>query len=140
MAASRTGYGTENSVEHVLAKKVVFGDIGDGDLVIGTLSNAVVVDTFCVVETVFNAGTSCVLDIGTAGDPDGFATDYDVLASVGSIARDTAIATSNDCVITTDTNIVCSLVAVGTAATTGSAWVGVKFIPMQAFKSSGVIG
>jgi hypothetical protein len=57
---------------HYLAKTIVFGD-DDVVVPIGTLPpNAIVIDVGCAVTTAFSANS--VLDIGTAADPDAFAS------------------------------------------------------------------
>jgi len=77
-----------------------------------------------VVSQAFNAGTTNVLDLGTAADPDGFATDL-ALGTVGVIPTD-EMATSNDAgPYAADTELVAVVDLTGTAATTGigRAWV-----------------
>lgn len=70
---------------------------GDTTFTIGELpENARVVDAGAWVETAFD-GTTPVLDIGTAADTDGFATDLDVSA-VGLKKAD-ELATSDDLVV-----------------------------------------
>lgn len=75
-----------------------------------------------VVTTAFNGNSSNILDIGTAADVDGFATDL-ALGTVGVIAAD-EMATTNDAYCATDTLIQCFVTSTAAAsAGAGMAWV-----------------
>jgi hypothetical protein len=102
------------------AASVTLGVVPPGSIIIGG---------GVVISTVFNAGTTNVIDIGTTADPDGLATDL-AAGTAGLIVAD-ELATSNDLYTTTDVTIVASYAQTGTAATTGVAHVFVQFIPLD---------
>lgn len=114
-------------VTHVISKDFTFADDGS-TLTIGVAPvGATVIRGGVVVSTAFNAGTTNVLDIGTSGDADGFATDL-ALGTVGVISAD-EMATTNDAgPFTSDTTITCTVDLTGTAATTGVGRAWVEFI------------
>lgn len=114
-------------VTHVISKDFTFADNGL-TLELGYVPvGATVIRGGVVVSTAFNAGTGNVLDIGTAADPDGFATDL-ALGTIGVIAAD-EMATTNDAgPFTSDTQIVCVPALSGTAATAGVGRAWVEFI------------
>jgi hypothetical protein len=113
---------------HYLRKGITIADIGlTVDLGV-VPAGAIVVDAGVIVTTAFNSGTTDVLDIGTSGDTDGFATDLD-LRTAGRIVAD-ELATSNDLgPYATDTTLQGVLASTGTAATTGAGEIYVAFIP-----------
>lgn len=114
---------------HYLAKEFTFADDGS-DLTLGYIpAGSIVLRGGVAVITAFNAGSTNVLDIGTAADPDGFATDL-ALGTVGVIVAD-EMATSNDFYVTADTQITCSVDLTGTAATTGHAVAWIEYIRNQ---------
>lgn len=113
-------------VVHRLYKAFTYADDGS-TLELGWVpENSLVLRGGVVVTTAFNAGTTNVLDIGTADDADGFATDL-ALGTVGVIAAD-EMATTNDANCTTRTKITCSVDLTGTAATTGAGVAWVEYI------------
>lgn len=109
---------------HYIYKDFTYADDGS-TLTIGVLPiGATVIRGGVVVSTAFNAGATNVLDIGTAADGDGFATDL-ALGTVGVIVAD-EMATTNDAgPYAAQTTITCDVDLTGTAATTGvgRAWV-----------------
>lgn len=103
-----------------------FTYLNDGETItMGVLpAGAIVIRAGVVVSVAFNAGTTNVLDIGTSGDTDGFATDL-ALGTIGVIVAD-EMATTNDAgPYASDTTIQLVVDLTGTAATagTGTAWV-----------------
>lgn len=76
-----------------------------------------------IVNTVFNAGTTNVLDIGTAATGDFFATDL-ALGTRAFVAIDELV----DVRITTDTTLTATVQLSGTAATTGAATIIIAYI------------
>jgi hypothetical protein len=122
-AATSARY-THQQVVHTLRKGFTYADDGS-TITMGVLPiGAIVIRAGVVVSTAFNAGTTNVLDIGTSGDTDGFATDL-ALGTVGVIVAD-EMATTNDAgPYTSDTTIQMVVDLTGTAATagTGTAWV-----------------
>ena len=120
---------TEMSVPciHYLRRNISEADEGLGSLTLGVIpAKAIVVTAGVVVATGFN-GTSPILDIGTSGDPDGYATNL-VLATAGLIVWD-ELATSNDFYSTSETTIVCDVSATGNDSTAGYGVVFVGYIP-----------
>lgn len=111
-------------VVHAISKDFTFADNGL-TLTVGYVPiGATVIRGGIIVSTAFNAGSTNVADLGTAADPDGFATDL-ALGTIGVIAAD-EMATSNDAGPMTDnTQIVVVPALSGTAATAGvgRAWV-----------------
>lgn len=79
---------------HYLRKLITYKDDGTQKTVGYLPPGAVVVDAWAVVTTAFNDSGTDVIDIGTSGDPDGFASALDV-SSVGRKAADD-LATSDD--------------------------------------------
>lgn len=111
---------------HYLGKAITFADNGL-TISLGYIpAGAFVLRGGVAVTTAFDAGTSNVLDVGTAADPDGFATDL-ALGTIGVIVAD-EMATSNDALASADTEIVCVPALSGTAATAGAAYVWVEYI------------
>ena len=107
---------------HYLSKAFTFADDGS-TLTLGTVpAGSVVLRGGVVVTEAFNAGSTNVLDIGTSGDTDGFATDL-ALGTVGVIVTD-EMATTNDAYCASDTVVSITVDLTGTAATTGigKAW------------------
>lgn len=114
---------------HYLTKAITYADNGS-TLSMGYIpAGAVVVRAGVVVSTAFNGNSSNVLDIGTAADTDGFATDL-ALGTAGVIAAD-ELATSNDVgPYATDTEIQCVVVSTASASA-GAGTVFVEYlVPM----------
>lgn len=114
---------------HYLTKAISYTDNGL-TLDMGYVpAGAVVVRAGVVVSTAFNGNSSNVLDIGTAADTDGFATDL-ALGTIGVIAAD-EMATTNDAgPYATDTLIQCSVVSTASASA-GAGTVFVEYlVPM----------
>jgi hypothetical protein len=108
-----------------LRKDFVFGDNGKV-LKVGTLpAHAVIAKAISGVNvsTVFNAGTSNVLDIGTAADDDLFGTDL-ALGVAGLIPLDEAVSSY---VGTADVEVTATVVLTGTAATTGAGQIVIAY-------------
>ena len=112
---------------HYIRRTVSLADLVSGTaVVVGALpAGALVYDAFAQVTTAFDSGTSDVLDIGTADDPDGFATDL-AISAVGRLAAD-ELASSDDLVMAADTDIHMTWTGAGTAATEGTVTVVVLF-------------
>ena len=111
---------------HYLRKDIAYTDTAV--LTVGVIpAGAIVVGAGVVVSTAWNSGTSDVLDIGTSGDGDGFATDLS-LRTIGNIVWD-ELATSNDLYSTSDVTITCQAASTGTAASAGVGHVYVTYIP-----------
>ncbi len=111
---------------HYLRKDLTYLDTGVKT--VGVLpAGAIVIGAGVIVSTAWNSGTSDVLDIGTSGDGDGFATDLS-LRTIGNIVWD-ELATSNDLYSTSEVTVTCEAASTGTAATAGVAQVYVTYIP-----------
>ena len=112
---------------HYLAKSISFADGATKVYTIGIVpAGAAVIRGGVVVTTAFNAGSGNVLDIGTSGDDNGFATDL-ALGTIGVIAAD-EMATTNDALSTSAQTITATLALTGTAATAGAGVVWVEYI------------
>ena len=93
---------------------------------IGTLpAGALVLNAGIVVTTPFAGGTPQTLDMGTAADPDGFATAL-VITSAGQKVAD-ELATSDDLYISADTTVTYTLSA-GATVSAGAGYVYVSYI------------
>jgi hypothetical protein len=111
---------------HYLTKSFTYADDGS-TLSMGYVpSGGFVVRGGVIVSTAFNAGSTNVLDIGTADDTDGFATDL-ALGTIGVITAD-EMATTNDAYCSADTEIKCVVDLTGTAATAGVGIAWVEYI------------
>ncbi len=111
----------------VLRCAISFADGATKNYVIGTIpAGAVVLRGNVVVTTVFNWGTNNLIDIGTANDPDGFATIM-LLTTKGNIVFD-EMATTDDQYVTTDTILYGQMQCTGTAATTGAGYIVVEYV------------
>lgn len=112
---------------HYLRRGISEADEGLGALTMGVLpAGAVVVSAGVIVGTAFN-GTSPILDIGTSGDGDGFATDL-ALGTIGNIVWD-ELATSNDLYSASEVTVTVNVSATGNDSTAGYGVVYVGFIP-----------
>jgi len=93
---------------------------------IGTLpAGAMVIDAGFLVTTAFAGTAAQTIDMGTAADPDGFATAL-VITAAGLKAAD-ELATSDDLYISADTTVSYTLSA-GTAPTAGAGYAFVSYI------------
>lgn len=109
-----------------LAKDFTFAD-ALAVLALGTIpAGSRVIRGGVVVGEAFNAGTNNRLDIGTASDDDGFATDL-ALGTIGVIVAD-EMATTNDAYNASAIAITATVDLTGTAATTGYGTVWVEYI------------
>lgn len=112
---------------HFIRKNVTYADNGvaktvgvipSGSLIIKAASGVHVV-------TVFNAGTTNVIDVGTSADDDLFGTDL-ALGSATFVPLDETIGGYR---VSADTTITATVGLAGTAATTGDAEVVIAYIP-----------
>lgn len=118
----------QKQMVHYLRKGFTFANDGE-TLTVGVVpAGSIVIRAGVVVSTAFNAGSTNVLDIGTAADTDGFATDL-ALGTIGVIVAD-EMATTNDAgPYAADTTIQAVVDLTGTAATTGAGEIWVEYIP-----------
>lgn len=116
-----------NPAVKVLRIPISYADGATKNYVVGTIpAGSVVLRGNVVVTTAFNWGTNNLIDVGTAADPDGFATIMSLL-TIGNIVFD-EMATTNDQYVTADTIIYAQMQCTGTAATTGAGFVIVEFV------------
>ena len=111
---------------HYLYKEFTFADDGSALSMGYVPAGSYILRGGVVVKVAFNAGTTNVLDIGTAADDDGFATDL-ALGTIGVIATD-EMATTNDAYCSADTQILATVDLTGTAASAGTACAWVEYI------------
>ncbi len=111
----------------VLRCAISYTDGATKNYVLGTIpAGSVVLRGTVVVTTVFNWGTNNLVDVGTANDPDGFATIMSLTAK-GNIVFD-EMATTDDQYVTTDTILYAQMQCTGTAASTGAGYVIVEYV------------
>lgn len=125
MAASPRDLGYP--VVQYIATRVTFADNGVAKVVGVIPAGSLVLRAVAIVSTAFNAGTSNVLDIGTSGDDDGFATDL-ALGTIGNIVADEMATTNDQGPLASNTTITATVALSGTAATAGVATVVVEYI------------
>lgn len=117
-------------VVQYLRKDIAYTNGATAVVEIGVLpAGAVVLRGIVAVTTAFNAGTSSVIDVGTSGTTNGFASAI-ALSTIGNIVFDD-MATTTVANITADTRINCTLALTGTAATAGAATVIVEYVPVK---------
>ena len=120
-----SGQQYHHNLVHYLRKQVTFADAGT-TVTIGTLpAGAHVLRGGMAVTTAFNGDTTNTLDVGTAADPNGYATLL-ALGTIGNIVFD-EMATSDDSAIASDTAVTCAVVST-TGATAGSGYVWFEYI------------
>lgn len=117
------GTNTRLPLVHYISRDFTFADAGT-TITVGVVPiGGTVIRGGVVVSTAFNGDTTNTLDIGTAADTDGFATDL-ALGTIGVIATD-EMATTNDAgPYTSDTTIQAVVVSTASAsAGVGRVWV-----------------
>lgn len=110
---------------HYLAKDFTFADDGSV-LSLGYLpAGAVIIKPMSgvAVHVAFNAGTTNVLDIGTAANDDLYGTDL-ALGSIAFVPLDEAVSMT----VAVDTLITATVDLTGTAASAGSATVIIAYV------------
>lgn len=118
---------------HYLRQNISYADGASKVYTIGTVpagSQILNVISGVFVNTVFNAGTTNVLDIGTTANDDLYGTDI-ALGTKAFVALDEA-ATATDVnawYVSSDTTFTCTLSLTGTAATTGAGVVVIAYVP-----------
>jgi hypothetical protein len=112
---------------HYLRRRISWADGNSTVYTLGVIpAYATVIRGGVVVTTAFNSGTNNFLDIGTAADDDGFATDL-ALGTIGVISAD-EMATTNDAYVTADTTIIATVALTGTQATAGEGFAWVEYL------------
>ena len=97
---------------------------------VGTIpAGCVVLRSYVVVTTAFNAGSTNTLKIGTVASDASFGTGI-ALGTAGVITGGTALATATTVNPTADTAIIATSVSTGTAMTAGAGIVIVEYCPV----------
>lgn len=93
-------------------------------VLLGTVpAGAVLVELIADIETVFNAGTTNVLVVGTAADDDAYAAVGDINEASATMQR----VAQNRAVLTEDTKVYAKFTQTGTAATTGKGHISLVY-------------
>lgn len=97
---------------------------------VGTLpANSVVLRTYVIVTTAFNAGSTNTMKIGTVASDASFGTGI-ALGTAGVITGGSALATATTATPAADTAVIATSVSTGTAMTAGAGIVVVEYLPM----------
>lgn len=113
---------------HYLRRRVTFADVSGTQYKMGTLpTGAVVLGTSVAVTTVFNAGTTNVLIVGTLADDDALVAAAGVDETAVALTRVAPATLAGAVAPTADTDIYTKYTQSGTAATTGVAIVIVEY-------------
>lgn len=97
---------------------------------VGTLpAGCVVLRSYVVVTTAFNAGSTNTMKIGTVASDASFGTSI-ALGTVGVITGGTALATAATVTPAADTAVIATSVSTGTAMSTGAGVVVVEYLPV----------
>jgi hypothetical protein len=117
-------------VVHVLRKTVTLNDLilaGAVGVLVGTLpANSFLLQAYVRVETIFNAGSTNVLTVGTNAAVNDIAAAADI--TEGSLQTQ-LIPTGAGLTLNNDTDVFVKYVQTGTPATTGQATIIVGYIP-----------
>ena len=114
-----------------LRAPITFTNLGTVGIVqVGTVpAGAIVLRAYVVVNQVFNWGTNNLLKVGIVGSDASIFSSVSLLA-LGNIAATAVLTAAATITPTVDTQIICTSLATGTQATTGSGFVVVEFMPM----------
>jgi hypothetical protein len=126
MAAGSTARELSLQVKHYFRKGFTYADDGQV-LTVGTLPAGALIskpDSGVYVNVAFNAGSTNVLDIGTAANDDLYATDL-ALGSIAFVPLDEAVSM----VVAADTTITATVDLTGTAASAGEGEIVICYIP-----------
>jgi len=97
---------------------------------VGTIpAGCVVLRSYVIVTTAFNAGSTNTLKIGTVASDASFGTGI-ALGTAGVITGGTALATATTVTPTADTAVVATSVSTGSAMTAGAGIVVVEYCPV----------
>lgn len=129
MPGSARRYHTQQT--HYLRKTVTYNEVASGTQVLmGTLpKGALVLATSVAIKTAFNAGTTNVLIVGTAGDDDALVAAAGVDETAVALTRVAPATLAGLVAPTADTDIYTKYTQSGTAASAGEAEVVVEFVP-----------
>lgn len=97
---------------------------------VGTIpAGCVVLRSYVVVTTAFNAGSTNTMKIGTIASDASFGTGI-ALGTIGVITGGTALAAASTMTPAADTAVVATSVSTGTAMTAGAGIVVVEYLPV----------
>lgn len=122
-------YHNENVVQ-CIRKDVALASLTSGtQYKIGNVpKGAVVIGTTVGITTVFNAGTTNVLIVGTSGDDDALVAAADVNEAAVAVTRVAPATLAGAIAASADTDVYVKYTQTGTAATTGAGWVVVEYV------------
>ena len=124
--ARQTGFQTVG----YLRAPITFAVGYTGVVQVGTLpAGCVVLRSYVVVKTAFNAGSTNTLKIGTVASDASFGTSI-ALGTAGVITGGTALATATTVTPTVDTPVIATSVSTGSAMTAGAGEVVVEYLPV----------
>lgn len=117
-------------IVHALRKDVNFDTVASGTpILMGTLpKGAVVLGTTVGIKTVFNAGSTNVLIVGTGADDDALVAAGGVDETAVAVTRVAPATLAGNVASAADTDIYVEYTQSGTAGTTGAAWVAVEYV------------
>lgn len=92
-------------------------------------AGSIVLRTYVVVTTAFNAGSTNTMKIGTSASDASYGTGI-ALGTAGVITGGTALATATTATPAADTTIIATSVSTGTAMTAGAGYVVVEYLPV----------
>jgi len=123
---------TQYQMPHSLRKMVTFNDAGiaAGNLVGTVPAGSIITSVIVQIATVFNAGTTNVLTVGTTGTGTDLMTSAEAIAGTqGQKAGAAFKATTASNPLANDTDVFVAYAQTGTAATTGVGYVIVTYHP-----------
>lgn len=123
---------TQFQMPHSLRKMVNYNDAGvTAGVLVGTIpAGSIITSVICQIATVFNAGTTNPLAVGTTGTGTDLMTSAEAVA--GTQGQKSAVAfksTTASNPVANDTDVFVSYIPTGTAATTGVAYIIVTYHP-----------
>ena len=128
-------YNLPYAIPHIIGAKVAYNTTGIGTaatVAIGTIpAGSLVVEVGVDITTVFNAGTTNVLIVGTAANDDLFVDADDVNEAATGLTK---VATGIGTLTTADTTVYVQYTQTGTAATTGAAHIYLAYLPPHCFR------
>ena len=92
-------------------------------------AGCIVLRTYVVVTTAFNAGSTNTMKIGTSASDASYGTGI-ALGTAGVITGGAALATATTVTPVADTTVIATSVSTGTAMTAGAGYVVVEYLPV----------
>ncbi|MGX1418319.1 hypothetical protein [Bradyrhizobium elkanii] len=111
-----------------LRAPITFAIGNSGVVNVGTLpAGCLVLRSYTVITTAFNAGTTNTIGIGTSGSP----TTFGATIALGTLGANAGtIAASANVAPTSDTLVIATSSSTGTVATAGAGFVVVEYMPV----------